>query len=288
MENSLNSDLVFKSYAIEVDQWIENYFQESNGGVNRAVLELNKSMAYSASNGGKRFRPVLSLLVADLFQIHHQVVMPFAAAVEFIHTYSLIHDDLPCMDNDDYRRGQPTNHKVYGEAVALLAGDGLLTESFFIISQQFENSALVKSLTQLLTTAAGARGMVGGQAIDLAAEGKDLQLEQMIELHLLKTGAMIRVAAEGAALIAGANENQKLLIKDYAEKLGLAFQIADDILDFHEKDQVQRSFVGLLGLEGSLAYLQDVSNEAKDSIRKLGLNTEHLEFLIDYNLNRKH
>lgn len=288
MENNLNSELVFKSYAVEVDQWIENYFQNSQLGVNRSILELKKSMAYSASNGGKRFRPVMSLLIADLFQVSHQVVMPFAVAVEFIHTYSLIHDDLPCMDNDDFRRGQPTNHKVFGEAIALLAGDALLTESFTIISQEFENPSLVKSLFQLLGTAAGTHGMVGGQAIDLAAEGKDLQLEQMTELHLLKTGAMIRVAAEGAAVIAGAHDHQRILIKDYAEKLGLAFQIADDILDFHEKNQTQRSFVGLLGLEGSQAYLQDISNEAKDSIQKLGLNTAHLEYLIDFNLNRKH
>ena len=280
--------MVFKSYAIEVDQWIENYFQNSITGTNRAILELKKAMAYSASNGGKRFRPVISLLVADLFQIAHQVVMPFAVAVEFIHTYSLIHDDLPCMDNDDLRRGQPTNHKVFGEAIALLAGDALLTDSFALISHEYENPSHVKSLFQLLSKAAGTQGMVGGQAIDLAAEGKVFQLEQMTELHLLKTGAMIRVAAEGAAVIAGANEHQRLFIKDYAEKLGLAFQIADDILDFQEKNQTQRSFVGLLGLEGSQAYLQDISNEAKDSIRKLGLNTAHLEYLIDFNLNRKH
>lgn len=284
----MNSEIVFKKYALEVDQWIEKYFNSELTSGNRAILELKKAMQYSASNGGKRFRPVISLLIADLFQISHEIILPFAAAVEFIHTYSLIHDDLPCMDNDDFRRGQPTNHKVFGEAIALLAGDALLTESFSMVSQSYEQPLQVKLLVRLLCQAAGVNGMVGGQAIDLAAEGKDLQLEQMTELHLLKTGAMIRVAAEGAAVISNTNDQQRGYIRDYAEKLGLAFQIADDILDYEEKNQLQRSFVGLLGVDGCRAYLQDISNEAKDSIRKLRLATDHLEYLIDFNLTRKH
>ena len=184
-----------------VDNYIQEYFSSLDLPLGSAITELKESMYYSAGSGGKRFRPVLSLLVAELFSVPASRVLPFAAAVEFIHTYSLIHDDLPCMDNDDYRRGKPTNHKVYGETTALLAGDALLTEAFLAITKGYkDNGFLASQLCDLLSRAAGVRGMVGGQAIDLKA--KNLTVEELTHLHNLKTGRMIQVAAEGAAVVA--------------------------------------------------------------------------------------
>ncbi len=255
-----------------------------------AIANLRDSMKYSATNGGKRFRPVLSLLVAELFNCDEKKVMPFATAVEFIHTYSLIHDDLPCMDNDDVRRGKPTNHKAFGEAAALLAGDALLTESFLLVAKNFQdNGFLVSRLVELLSEAAGVRGMVGGQAIDLAAEaaGKKLSLEEMIQMHALKTGCMICVAVEGAAQIAGAKPTEIEALKVFGQRLGLAFQIADDILDHHEKGQEERSFVGLLGLEGTQEYLNHISADALQSLHKVSRTAHALEYLIHFNQTRK-
>ncbi|MNS94514.1 Farnesyl diphosphate synthase [compost metagenome] len=242
-------------------------------------------MKYSATNGGKRFRPVLSLLTAELFDCPAEKVLPFAMAVEFIHTYSLIHDDLPCMDNDDIRRGKPTNHKVYGEAFALLAGDSLLTEAFFILAKHYPDHA--GSLVLLLSEAAGISGMVGGQAIDLKAGEKKFTLDELTHLHRLKTGALIRVAVEGAAVIAGANSQHREKLKAFGEGLGLAFQVADDVLDHGEKDQDERSFTGILGLEGTKKYLSQISSDTLAQLQAVGKKSELLEGLVDFNEQRK-
>ncbi len=272
-----------------VNQFVEKYLSEMELPQGPAIAELRKSMLYSATNGGKRFRPVLSVLIAEMLGSSADKVLPFATAVELIHTYSLIHDDLPCMDNDDMRRGKPTNHKVFGEDFALLAGDALLTEAFLIIAKNYsENGFLVGRLVQLLSEAAGIRGMVGGQAIDLRAGQKQLSQDELTHLHLLKTGALIRVAVEGAAIIAGAKTHDVEALRKFGEGLGLAFQVADDVLDHGEKDQDVRSFTGIIGLENTKNYLSQISKNTMAELHKVSADAVMLEYLVNFNISRKH
>jgi geranylgeranyl diphosphate synthase type II len=281
----LSFDKELAGRAHKVDQYVEKYLTERSLPKSSAIAELRDSMKYSATNGGKRFRPVLSLLVAELFDCPAEKILPFATAVEFIHTYSLIHDDLPCMDNDDIRRGKPTNHKVYGEAFALLAGDSLLTEAFFVLAQNYPDQA--GTLVSLLADAAGIAGMVGGQAIDLKAGEHKFTLEELTHLHRLKTGALIRVAVEGAAVIAGASEASRKQLRSFGEGLGLAFQVADDVLDHGEKDQDQRSFTGILGLEGTKKYLAQISSEILSQLKTVSTQSSLLADLVHFNEQRK-
>ncbi len=196
---------------------------------------LNQAMRYSVFSGGKRIRPILALAACEAVGGEITSVLPFACALELIHTYSLIHDDLPAMDDDDLRRGKPTNHVVFGEATAILAGDALLTEAFRIMA-----SAAIKAggsqnrslqVVAEVATAAGARGMVAGQAADIAAENKPTDLAAVESIHARKTGALIRAAVRGGALLGMARKEQLLRLSHYADCIGLAFQIADDILD---------------------------------------------------------
>lgn len=274
--------------AKKVDDFVEAYTESMSLVKSEAVKNLQASMKYSATNGGKRFRPVLSLLVGELWGASHDRVLPFAAAVEFVHTYSLIHDDLPCMDNDDVRRGKPTNHKVFGEDIALLAGDALLTEAFLILSKNYADTHfLLASLVSLLSEVSGVRGMVGGQAIDLRSTKEKLTVSDLITMHSLKTGALIRGAVEGAAVIAGAHSAELFHIREFGEGLGLAFQVADDILDYGEKGQGDRSFPGVLGLDGAKEYLKEISDKTLVSLRKVVPEAHCLEHLIDFNQTRQ-
>ncbi len=275
-----------KKRADVVDVFIQTYFSSLETPASSAMNELKASMFYSASAGGKRFRPVLSLLVGEFFCCETKKILPFAAAVELVHTYSLIHDDLPCMDNDDLRRGKPTNHIVYGETTALLAGDALLTEAFLLIVEGYkENPNLAAALCGLLSRAAGIRGMVGGQAIDLKA--KNFSLQDLIQLHHLKTGNLIQAAAEGAAVAAGASSSSVNCMAEFGKNLGLAFQVADDILDQDEKDQEAKSFVSLLGIESTKKYLNEVSASALAALKKAEGSSDALEQMIVFNKNRK-
>lgn len=289
MDLAIQLEQEINSRVNTVNQFVENYLSQMDIPQGEAIAELRKSMLYSATNGGKRFRPVLSVLVAELFGCTQERILPFAAAVELIHTYSLIHDDLPCMDNDDVRRGKPTNHKVFGEDFALLAGDALLTEAFLLLAEAYgDTSLLVGQLTRLLSQASGIRGMVGGQAIDLKAGQKRFSKEELTHLHLLKTGALIRVAVEGAAVVAGAKPSEIESLRKFGEGLGLAFQVADDVLDHGEKDQDQRSFTGILGLEGTKTYLQEISQKTLAELHKVSADAPMLEYLISFNLSRNH
>ena len=244
-------------------------------------------MKYSAGQGGKRIRPILSVFVAETMNSSADQVIPFCIAVEMIHTYSLIHDDLPCMDNDDFRRGQPTNHKVFGEATALLAGDALLTESFHLLSRAYKsNPSLALKLIQLTTEAAGIQGMVGGQAIDLAAQKSSSHLEEVLLIHQLKTGAVIRLAAEGAACICTDNIQTQAQFRKYGELLGLAFQIADDVLDYNPEKMEPGSFPALMGIEETQNYLNKVTQEAVQIAGSLNPEVNSLKNLALYNQNR--
>ncbi|MBX2987915.1 MAG: polyprenyl synthetase family protein [Bdellovibrionaceae bacterium] len=278
--------------ADEVSAFLRAWFAEFGPERGNAIGRLADSMAYSALGPGKRFRPVLSLLVGESLGIPAIKIMPWAAAVEMVHTYSLIHDDLPCMDDDDERRGRPTNHRAFDEATALLAGDALLTEAFGLIGDAYSGAgATAGRLVVLLAHCAGARGMVGGQALDLAAEAasaqREIPLADLRRIHELKTGRLIRASTEGAAIAAGAAENGVRAFRAFGEKLGLAFQIADDILDAHEEGQDGRSFVQHLGVEGARRELAGVSEEARALLIGIPAASPLLVKMIDWNLDRR-
>ena len=193
---------------------------------------LRESMSYSLMAGGKRLRPVLLMAAADAVGADGTKFLPVACALEMIHTYSLIHDDLPAMDNDDYRRGKLTNHKVYGDGIAILAGDALLTLAFTVILRQKDAApeALLRVVDEI-SRAAGAEGMVGGQVLDIKAENRSISMEELRRVHMGKTGALFHAALRSGAILAGATEQQLAALTAYADHFGLAFQITDDILD---------------------------------------------------------
>ncbi len=238
------------------------------------ATHLAEGMRYSLEAGGKRVRPALCLLAAEAVGGSLEAALPGALALEFIHTYSLIHDDLPAMDDDDLRRGRPTNHKVYGEGHAILAGDGLLTEAFGVLATTGRADAVA-----LLAEASGWRGMVGGQALDLEGEtltasGTAYGLEHLQTIHRLKTGALLRCAVELGGLLGGADPAQQASLRAYGEAIGLAFQIQDDILDATSdaatlgkragKDQGRGkiTYPSLLGLDGARRALQEATERA--------------------------
>lgn len=234
------------------------------------AVRLGEAMRYSLEAGGKRVRPALCLLACEAVGGPLEAALPGAVALEYVHTYSLIHDDLPAMDDDDLRRGRPTNHKVYGEGPAILAGDGLLTEAFAVLATTGRADAVA-----LLAEVAGWRGMVGGQALDLEGEHHlDYGLDHLQTIHRLKTGALLRGAVELGGLLGGASPAQRGALRTYGEALGLAFQIQDDILDATSdaatlgkragKDQGRGkiTYPSLLGLDGARRALQEATERA--------------------------
>lgn len=248
----------------------------------QALEQFWESMFYSLLSDGKRFRPLLSLLTAKALGQQEATVLPLAGAVELIHTYSLIHDDLPMLDNDDMRRGRPTNHKVYGEAMALLAGDGLLTCAFSLLSQSMSPHAI--TAVHLLAEAAGPRGMVGGQVLDIQARNPDEIL--LGEIHERKTGALIRVSVEAAAVLCGATQEQQNALRDYGAQLGLAFQLADDLQDYSPDKPEKVSFVTALGVDETRARLERASEEALESLFIFPESADPLREMIQMNSKR--
>lgn len=269
--------------------WLENYLAEcaKNSYHYPTLLESQK---YSLTSGGKRFRPFVSYLVHEMFGDESKNLRTFCLALEMVHTYSLIHDDLPCMDNDDLRRGKPTNHKVYGEALALLAGDGLLTDVFYLLSSDSELSYEIRiKLISMLSIQIGSFGMVSGQAQDMAAN-QDIKLETLKNIHNLKTANLIESAAVGAAIVAEASDEELHLIMEYAHCLGMSFQIKDDMLDAKDKDQDHKSYVTLLGLEKTQAELARYSDRALTALKNLAKynkKTTYLEEMVKINLQRE-
>jgi geranylgeranyl diphosphate synthase type II len=244
---------------------------------------LWQSVEYSVFSSGKRFRPLLSVLTAQALKTELSQVLPVASAVELIHTYSLIHDDLPLMDNDDMRRGRPTNHKVYGDALALLAGDGLLTLAFFVVARGLKKSTSVGEVVEKIAAAAGLAGMVGGQALDISAEHPDEQTLHTI--HQLKTGALIRVAVEAAAVVCGAKPFQQAALTDFGRALGLAFQVADDLQDAGIKAE-KVNFVHRLGAEQTAKLLRKATADGLKSLESFGKEADGLRYLLEMNEQR--
>lgn len=262
-----------------------------------------ESMEYSVKNGGKRVRPLLTLLFCDACGGDVNSAQPFAQAVEFIHTYSLIHDDLPCMDNDDYRRGKPSNHKVYGEAFALLAGDGLLTAAFERISQGclegLYDSETAISGVSALSSLAGSRGMIGGQVIDLLNENNlKADFETLQLMDSLKTGALIEAACVLGCIVAGADEEKLEAARTFAQNIGLAFQIKDDILDVtstleklgkltgSDTQNGKSTYVTLIGVENCQTLVEKLTEDAMNSL-ELFENNEALKAYAEYLAHRE-
>ncbi len=276
-----------QKWVLSVGDFVSTHFDIYRSEFLEVPTALLDSVLYSLNTGGKRFRPLLSMIVAEHYEADPMRVLPWAAAVEMIHTYSLIHDDLPCMDNDDLRRGKPTNHKVYGEPLALLAGDALLTEAFSMLFKFYQTEpGLGMQLVEKLSTASGLQGMIAGQVLDMQADHTPVDEQALMKIHKLKTGQLIRVALEGAAIACGAVQNDVLSLKFYGESLGLAFQIRDDLLDSAEGDEDSKNFVSLIGKKETVALLDEVSRKAKTYLNKLQNPSVKLLQMVDYNLNR--
>ncbi len=265
---------------------------------------IYESMRYSLLAGGKRLRPILCLATCELLNGTETMAMPTACALEMIHTMSLIHDDLPAMDNDDYRRGKLTNHKVYGEDVAILAGDGLLSYAFEYVATQTQNvpPERILQVVAALGRAVGAAGLVGGQIVDLASEGNpDVTLETLNFIHTHKTGALLKVSVTSGAILAGGDDEQISVLARYAEKIGLAFQIVDDVLDITAtseelgksagKDvQAQKAtYPSFWGIDESRQQAQQLVEEAKVAVSTcFGQKAQPLSALADFIVARTH
>lgn len=281
----------------QVETALEGYL---SGGVCEDCGRLAEAVRYSALAGGKRLRPVLMLAFCRMAGGDTAQALPFACALEMIHNYSLIHDDLPCMDNDDLRRGRPTNHKVFGDALAVLAGDALLTRAFETASQAVSGlpPAIALRCVHLLAQAAGMDGMVGGQTLDMEAEHQRLSLDELKRLQALKTGCLIRAACETGCLAAGRDDAALLsAARTYGDKLGLAFQIRDDMLDVEgdpaalgksvgqDEKSGKSTFPALLGMERCRALVRQLTEEAAAALAPI----ENHDFLtaLAYHLSER-
>lgn len=280
---------------------IEKRLEELIDGKQKEIAPgLTQAMKYTLLSGGKRIRPILSLLTAELLDGNYQAALDAGTALEMIHSYSLIHDDLPAMDDDKLRRGKKTNHLVFGEATAILAGDSLLTYAFEILSNL--NLKAEKKIKIINATAkySGQQGMVGGQILDLKAESEKLSLEEMKKLHRAKTGALIKAAVLNGIYCSNYKEAEKKALLNYADNIGLLFQVVDDLLDLRGKTEELGKEVGrdmklkkstypkLLGADGADKEALKLANNAKEKLEIFGQKADKLKALVDYILKRQH
>ena len=274
---------LIRPYTEMVEQKLHDYLGQLDG-----PRELLEAMRYAGLGGGKRIRPVLVLMCNEACGGQSAAALTAGCAVEMVHSYSLVHDDLPSMDNDELRRGRPTCHKVYGEALAILAGDALLTEAFGIIAKEIESAELVKSLVEELAQGAGASGMVAGQSADMTAERDGGDAEMLSYIHSHKTGKLIRACCRMGALTAGATKKELEALSAYGEAVGMAFQIIDDLLDLSGNVEVLGKNVGqddrsgkltypsLLGSQAARQKVHSLSNEAEAALTTLGMRGQKL------------
>lgn len=269
-----------------------------------AAPKLKEAMQYSLLNGGKRMRPVLATIVGNLLGADRNDIVNVAMAIECVHAYSLIHDDLPAMDDDDLRRGKPTNHIKYGDATAILAGDALQTLAFELLTTcpmtRYGESKRIE-LIKILASSSGMGGMCAGQSIDLEATGRNISIEQLGQLHALKTGALLKASIMMAAHLAPDTGEQDFEHLDiYADNIGLAFQVQDDILDVigdsetlgkpqgSDQSLEKSTYVSHLGVEGATEFLHSLQNKALSALEALPYNTAQLKAFTDYLVNRNH
>ncbi|MBP2031479.1 geranylgeranyl diphosphate synthase type II [Clostridium algifaecis] len=281
----------------KIDVYLHDYMEEK-GSYNKKIYE---SMQYSLDAGGKRIRPMLFLLTYMMYNENYENVIDIAAAIEMIHTYSLIHDDLPAMDNDDLRRGKPTNHKVFGDAIAVLAGDGLLNEGMNIMFNHcLKNNDKNKiKACSIISESSGVEGMVGGQTVDILSENIKIPIDQLYYMHSKKTGALIKASIISAAVYAGASEDEIEKLNYYGKKLGLAFQVKDDILDVtgdakklgkkvkKDKNNNKTNFITTYGLNKCIEMCNSITSECIDVLGRINRNTKNLEKLTLFLLDRE-
>ena len=292
-----------KTYLTQKKALVDAALKDYLPGPEGLTSDLIKAMRYSLFAGGKRLRPILCIAGAEAVGGSGREVLPVACALELIHTYSLIHDDLPLMDDDDLRRGQPTNHKVFGEPVALLAGDGLLTEAFSLmtlpdLSARISPSILLQAI-QLIARAAGHEGMVGGQTVDIQWEGKSADLPVVKFMHTRKTGALITASVASGAMLGGADEAQLRAVTSYGNHIGLAFQISDDILDIEgdsetmgkragaDEQKGKMTYPAVLGLDESKRIQSELVGAAVQELSEFGSKAEPLRQVAKYIIERK-
>jgi geranylgeranyl diphosphate synthase type II len=288
----------FNSQKGRIDKLLPTFIEKLN-----APETLKEAMQYSLTAGGKRIRPMLVLATINSFNRNESIGLEIACALEMIHTYSLIHDDLPAMDNDDFRRGRPTNHKVFGEALAILAGDGLLTYSFEMIADidhPMITTEMKLELIKLFAKAAGPEGMVGGQVADMEGEGKELSVEELEYIHHHKTGDLLTYSVEAGAILSGASDQDRKNLTAFARELGLVFQIKDDILDVEGDAEKLGKPVGsdmindkitypsLLTLAGAKEKLAEHTKLAKEYLYKVKMENSLLDALTNYIVERDH
>ena len=287
-----------KEHLARVDKALETHLQEED----ILPASLHRAMRYSVFAGGKRIRPMLMMAACEAVGGDPEVVLPAACAMEMIHTYSLIHDDLPAMDDDDLRRGRPTNHKVFGEATAILAGDALLTEAFLLLSAPREGGGVDPDtrlrVLHTIARAAGSLGMVGGQVVDMESEGRSIDLPTLEYIHTHKTGALILASIQAGALLGGATESDLVALTRYGEAAGLAFQVADDILDVVGDQEVigkdvgsdeargKATYVALFGLQEARKRASDLCRLAVEALDPLGEGAEPLRQIARYIVER--
>jgi len=291
-----------KDYLIERKALIERALTRILPAEGKDDPVIFQAVRYSLFAGGKRLRPILCLAAAEAVGGEADALLPVACSLELIHTYSLIHDDLPAMDNDDYRRGRLTSHKVFGEGIAILAGDALLTEAFRLLARRELMPGIAPELllevTGEIAEAAGLSGMIGGQVLDIRSEGEPVDLETLQRIHRMKTGALISVSIRAGAILAGASESELTSLSDYARQIGLAFQIADDILNV-EGDRAllgkgtgsdaargKVTFPALLGIEESRSRAEKLVLGALAALSSFDDRAEPLREIARYVLSR--
>ncbi|WP_217586666.1 polyprenyl synthetase family protein [Lentibacillus saliphilus] len=289
-------DQFFKTYKTEVENRMIHFLEDLN-----STAQLKEAMRYSVNAGGKRIRPLLLMASYLAYAKDVEKTYSSAAALEFIHTYSLIHDDLPAMDDDDIRRGKPTNHKAFDEATAILAGDALLTYSFEIVAQDDLLSDREKVyLIKLLSETSGPNGMVAGQVLDMAAESKYVDLEALETIHKLKTGELLKFAVRAGAYLGQATDEQISHLDQYAHYMGLIFQVQDDILDVigeenkigkpvkSDEGNLKSTYPQLLGIDGAIQQKERYAALAKEALQNANADESYLFQLIDYFSKRDH
>ncbi len=286
-----------KKYQQKINQELEKYIRKQE------CLEevLNQSMEYSLMAGGKRLRPILTMVTYLLFKQDLEKCMPYAVAIEMIHNFSLIHDDLPAIDNDDFRHGKPTNHKKFNEATAILAGDGLLNQAYMVMGEDLRNSKieeLPRKVRIIEEFSEAVDRMIAGEYIDTKMEGQKITQEELKYIHENKTGALLKIAVRMGAILAGASEEELKKLTSYAEKIGLSFQIKDDILGEeadeailgkpvgNDKELEKCTYVSQYGLQGAKSILDKITKEAISELEEFGEKAEFLKQLALYIQNR--
>lgn len=292
-----------RRYLEEKREAIDRYLDRVLPGATTPPATLHESIRYSVSAGGKRVRPILTIAAAEALGFDSPGIMPIAASLELIHTYSLIHDDLPAMDNDDFRRGKPTNHKVYGEAIAILAGDALLTLAFELCTGPQNSDGLIDArrvqLVRELAIGSGHAGMVGGQVLDIQAENQDIDLATLQNIHKHKTGMLIRAAVRMGAIAGGATATQLSDLTGYAEDIGLAFQIADDVLNVTgtreelgknpntDAERGKKTYPTFCGVDGARKLADECVDRAINRLATFGAKADPLRDIARYITARK-